>query len=226
MSYNGGRKEAGMYTYDKSLSLAIDTANAYHALYEVTVGDIIPGVLNGWTQYDGRLVDANVTSEANNGGKLQIVCSGNHLLTSGDIVSITKANDATHNDKTVVTVDNATTFTCDNIAYTAGAGASSAIVREPAYLKASVGSGGVYHASFSCSYSTTGNKQIKCELNQNVTDLDNIAAERLTSSTVGNLAASGNISVVAGDKIWVTFMNLSGTEDIVIKHGNLNLHKL
>jgi hypothetical protein len=216
----------GVYFYDSASNFAINTVNAYHCLKEVVPGSLHTGLTLGCTYNVGRSVDANVTSEANNGGKLQIVCSVNHLLTNNDIVVITNANNTAHNSQTRVTVDNATTFTCQDINYVAGAGESNAIVDEPAYIQLASNFDGAYHISFTGSFSTGTNKDIKIEVNKNATPLDNIVAERVSSTSISSIGSAGNVLLAAGDRIWISAMNKTDTTDITLVHGNLNLHKI
>jgi hypothetical protein len=219
----------GMYTYDKNVSLAINTANVYHAYHLVTAGDVVTGLVNGWTFAAGRTVDANITSEANTGGKLRIVCSAAHSLTTGDIVMITNANDARHNKKTRVSFDgtNPTTeFICDDITYVAGAGASAAEVDEPAYLKCTSATNQIYRLVWTVTGSSAaGNKVFKFEPVQNITDLDNCAAETTCSSTtLENMGGQGFITVNTGDRVWIQCKNTSGdTTDFAMKHFNLTV---
>jgi hypothetical protein len=220
-------KLGGFYTYSKSVSLTITTRYSYHAYHMVTAGDIVASVLsNGLTVNVGRLVDANITSEANNGGLLRIVTSGNHLLVTNDLVVLTKCNDILHDKSTKVTVINATTFDCQDIAYASAAGDSSAEVTKPAYLLVDASAAGNYHASFSFSFTGTDAKVYKVEIRQGVSAIDWIAAERTATGTVDTLAATGPIQALAGDKIWLSFANLTGTQDLVVTHMNLNMHKV
>lgn len=219
---------AGMYAYSKSIPLNIDTVNKYHAVHEVTLSDITQGSLHNWSFNKGRNVDANIISEANNSGKLQIVTSSTHSLTTGDIVVITNANNTAHNKATKVTVNDTTTFTCDNIDYVANAGTSNANVDEPAYLKALSTSDGKYSVSFSMSGSAnTANKTFKFEVVKNESGQDNIVVEKNFPATEINTASSsGIVDIVEGDRLWMAAMNLTDTVDFTIKHFNLNLHKL
>jgi len=216
-----------LYTYNKAVSLNINTANAYHAYHLVAAGDVVTGLVDGWTFDAGRNVDADVSAEANNGGLLQIDTSAAHNLTTGDIVVITNANDAGHNDKTRVTVDDADTFTCDDIAYVAGAGASAAEVDEPAYLEADSATNHIYNAAWSISGSSAiASKIFKFELVQNITDLDNTAAESTFSSTgIQNVAHPGGlIQVNTGDRIWIQCLNVTGdTTDFSVKDLTITL---
>jgi hypothetical protein len=222
----------GMYTYNKAVTLSIITANAYHGYHLVAAGDIVTGLLNGWTFNAGRIVDANITSITSSGGGsplARITCSGAHTLTTGDIVVITGATAAGYNGKTKVTVFNATIFDCDGIAYGADENPSSAVVDEPAYLQCTLATAQVFRASFQLSgASALSNKEFKFELVQNVTDLDNIVGEStFSSTTVQQVAANGLITCSTGDRIWMQCKNTTGdTTDFVVQHFQMNVARL
>jgi hypothetical protein len=222
-------KYGGMYTYDKAVSLVINTANKYHAYYSVAAGDIVTGLVSGWTFNAGRQFYTNITIILSNGAGTplaRVTCSGNHNLTTNDIVVITNATTAAYNSYTKVTVVNATTFDCQNIPYSVDSNPSSAIVTEPAYLQNTAAVNQVYHLAWSLSGSSAlAGKQFKFELVKNITDLDNMAAEStFTNNTVQNVSAQGFLTINAGDRIWIQCKNTSGdTTDFVVKHFNITV---
>lgn len=221
----------GFYAYEKAIVFNITVSNTYHALHLITAGDFTAGLLDGFTFNAGRAVDANITSEASGtGGRLRIVCSGAHSLTTGDLVMLGNMNNAGHNKPTRITKDgtNPTTeFLCDDIAYVAGAGASAGTVDEPAYLKASTGSDGVYHIGFTIDGTAAGsNKSWKFEVNKNITPQDNVVAKRTTTATMASMTSTGNITIAAGDKIWLSGKNANDTSDYTIENFNMNLFRL
>jgi len=225
------RSYAGMYAYNKSIPFNITVADTYHALHLVTAGDIVAGLLSNWTFNAGRTVDTNITSEASGtGGKLRIICSGVHSLTTGDLVVLGNMNNAGHNKPTRITLDgtNPTTeFLCDDITYVAGAGASAGKVDEPAYLKAGAGSAGIYHASFTLDGTAAQiNKDWKWELNVNITGQDNMVTERNSTNTLASMSAIGNMQIAENDKVWLSAKNITDTSDYIIKNMNINLHKI
>jgi hypothetical protein len=69
-------------------------------------------VKQAWYQVDTE----DVTDTADNGGQLQCT-SVAHGLATGDTVVLSDMGDSAHDGSTVVTVDDANTFTCDDIAY-------------------------------------------------------------------------------------------------------------
>jgi hypothetical protein len=227
----------GFYSYKKSIPFNITVADTYQAFRLVTAGDVLvsPAGINGFTFNAGRVVDPNIASEANGtGGKLRIICNIPHLLTTGDIVVIgnsgTAGGNAAHNKPTFITTDgtNPTTeFLCDDINYVAGAGASAGTVDEPSHLHASVGSAGIYTATFVIDGTAiNANKSWKWELNTNLIANDNIVSERTTTNTLANMSSSGNIVVADGDIIWLSGKNITDTTDYTIKNMNLHVHKI
>ena len=220
----------GFYSYDKAATMIIpiDTANTYHVLRSISASDTIIGLLSGFTFNQGRLVDTDITNIKNGaGGKLQIECSTPHTLTTGDIVAISKENRvAGHNMITRITYVDATQFTCDQIDYAGGTQTSTAAITEPAYLQAATGKDGIYHASFSCAFTATNARVIKMEVNVGILPYDNVVAERTATGTIDTFGCNGNISIAAGDRIFISMKNTGGVEDITITHCNLNLHRI
>lgn len=220
----------GFFAYDKAIPFNIVVANVYHAFHLVTAADLTQGLLEKFTFYAGRSVDANIASEANTGGKLRVVCSGVHGLTANDLVVLVNMNNAAHNKPTRITVDgtNPTTeFICADINYVAGAGASAGLVDMPAYLKAGSGAAGNYFAMFTIDgTASNAGKDFKWELNTEITANDNVVSQRTTTNTLNSLSSSGLITLVEGDRVWISGKNLTDATDYTIKHMNLNLHKL
>lgn len=219
----------GFWAYDKAatLTLAINTQNVYHALHNITASpaDIVTGLLQGWTFNKGRNVDTDIANIKDGaGGLLRIECSGPHLLTTNDVVAITKENRVAGNNKIVkVNVIDSTHFDCQGLSYASGTQTSTAEIDEPAYLQCGVGAGGVYHANFACSFTSTNAKVIKMELNVGVTAWDNVVAERTATGTVDTYGANGHITVLDGERVHISCKNKSGVEDVTITHANLNL---
>ena len=229
------KKYGGFYAYDKAIALSILTQNSYNAFRQVTTGDLVASELLGWTFFEGTLVSAAITSEASNGAGsplLRIVTPAAHNLTSDHIVCINKANVLAHDKKTRVSIINGTTFDCTDIPYVSGAGASTATVNRPAYIKAATGSAGTYSCGFSVSFNGVGassnGKRYRMEINQNVTDCDWISVEQTVQkyTDIQSMSVNGNIVIADGDKLWISFANLDGVQDINIKHLSVRINRI
>jgi len=221
----------GFYAYNKAIPFNITVANTYHALYQVTAADLTQGLLLNFTFNAGRLVDPNILREENGtGGKLRIICNTTHGLATGDLVVLGNMITATNNKPTRITLDgtNPTTeFLCDDISYAGGTQTSAGTVTAPAYLLAGAGAGGVYCASFTVDGTAAQlNKVWKWEFNLGILPQDNIVSERNSTTSLTSMTSTGNIAVVAGDKLWLSAKNSTDTSDYVIKNLNINLHKI
>ena len=217
-----GSAKGEMFAYDVTETTTINTQDAYHAVKGLGAGS-----LSGWTFQDGRVVDANITSEADN-TVLRIVTSAAHLLTTGDIVTCTNMNNAAHNAPTIVTVIDATTFDCDNIPYVADAGASAGVIDEPAYLEAGGAAAGDYSVNYSCSGEAAGADTFKLEVWAGATEHNNTAAKLdLGINDLGPIPGTGFIDgIVEGDRLWVAIENTTGTANFIATNINMNLHRL
>lgn len=217
----------GCYCYDASVTIAAETVGKYLAVQ--AGGTIVAGLLSGWTFTAGRVVDADITSEDNiGGGVLGITCSGNHGLTTGDIVSLTKTNNTGHAGCTRITTTGLTTFNCQDIAYVADFGASSAKVHKPAILTAGAAAAGIYAVGFNVDGKASDiGDTIKFELNVGITPKDNVVTSRETTKSLASMIAAGNISIAAGDVVWVSHKNSSSaTHSYVITNFNMHLNKI
>jgi hypothetical protein len=176
MSYTRKTAYGGMYSYDKAIAFIIKSASSYHAVALVTAGDVIAGSLSGeWTFNAGRVVNADIAGETNAGGKLEIQTLGAHGLSDGDLVVLNGMNNAAHNKPTYVDVTAADYFTCNDINYVAGAGASTGSVVMPSRLIAGSKSDGLYFATFTMvGTASSNNKNFKFELRSNLVGLDNV----------------------------------------------------
>jgi hypothetical protein len=218
----------GFYAYNKAIPFQITVSNVYHALHLVTAGDLVGGLMSGFTFNAGRVVDSNITSEGNPSGTLLLItCAANHGLTTGQIVMLGNMNSASHDLPTRVTVTGLTTFTCDNVPYVTGAGASAGTVIEPAHLLASTGSAGIYQATFTLDgTAAAANKDWKFELNNNVTAQDNIVTERLSTNSLASMTSTGHITIADGDRLWLSGRNATDTGDYTVKNCNVSLHRI
>jgi hypothetical protein len=217
---------AGFYVYNKSVAFNITVADTYHAFCEKTGGDVTPGLLSGWTQYDGRVVSNDIVSEGDGSPKLVIEATSHGLLT-GDLVVLGNMNNAAHNKPTRITKTTDNIFSCDDINYVAGAGASSGTVMVPSYLMAGANSAGVYTASFCIGgTASNANKNWKWELNINILAQDNIVTERNSTNSLAAQSSCGHITIAVGDRVWLSGKNITDTTDYTVKNLNVHLHKI
>ena len=217
-------KYGEMHMYEETLTVTFNTVNVYHAIFGFHVGS-----LKDFIFVDGKVVDANITAESNpSAALLQIETSGAHGLATGDIVTQSNMNDVLHNGATRVTVLDATNYTCQDIAYVAGAGASAGVIYSPSYLQAGQGAEGFYLLNFSLSGSSAANaKTFKWELNCNQNAIDTIVTERKHAVTdMGCVASSGFSRVSPGDRVWLSGKNKTDANNFVIEHTNVNLHRI
>lgn len=136
-------------------------------------------------------------------------------------------NNTANNRATRITKVDNTTFDCVDTAYVSNAGASAGVVYEPASLKASTGSDGMYFISMSIDGTAQqANKQWKWEANVGVTETDNIVTERFSTATLASVFAGGMARVAAGDMIWVSAKNITDNTDYTVRNFNLSVHKV
>lgn len=216
------------FAYEKAIAFNIIKANTYHPICTISTDDlVVSDSMNGFSFTPGRIVDANITSEANATGLLEITCSAAHGLNTGDIVVLVNMNNAGHDKTTIITKVDNTKFTCDDIPYIAGAGNSAGVVTQPAYLESAQDTDGVFFVSFNINgTAAASNKVWKFELNNGILPVDSVVSERLSTNTIASLTASGIITVKPYERIWISGKNVTDTTDYTVKHMNLSLHKI
>jgi len=216
-----------MYMYDNVTACVIDTTNVYHAVYNTfgnNDGTLAPTRdTNYWTYKAG--VGYTITAFADYSGTVagttQVTTSATHALLAGEPITITGTTN--YNAAFLVTgVIDATNFYITKVF--AGDDATGS-VRRPATMKALVA--GVYKATFDVSGTPANpNDNLKFELNKDVTPLDNIVARGIWTSATKyqSMASSGFVSVTAGQYIWLSVKNYSGTGNLTISSGNVVLN--
>lgn len=211
-----------MFMYEATQTITINTQTVYHAVMGFETGSV-----NGWTfDAGGEDVGGGINAEAD-ATQLQVTTVGAHGLVTGDIVSLSGMNNAGHNAVTVITLVDATNFTCDDITYVAGAGASTGTADEPSYLLAGSGATGLYLAAFSISGEPQAADTYKWELNLDAAAQDQIAIIREHSNNdLGSASVSGFITATAGMRLFLTVQNTTGVNNFVIENANINLHRL
>jgi len=210
-------------TGDSSTHVVIDTASIYHAI----VLNIAEGLCLGFTSQDGQANPIASVAEDSAGVSMKITTTGNHNLTAGECVSHTGFSTKTaYRGKFIVQSIVSPTVYVVLGTYT---GTDTGLMKRGFSLKASAGSAGVYRLSWSLTGDADENTtQIKVEVNRNVDDLDNIAAEvhLVTKNLDESLSASGLVTIADGDFIWMSMANLTDGTDFNIRHLNLHLVKV
>lgn len=218
----------GFYAYNKTIAFNIVTPDVYHAFGLRTASDLTSTHLSGWTFDAGRIVDANIIAEANPSGNiLGVETSASHGLVNDDIVTLHGMNNAAHNGATKITKVDDTHFTCQNIAYVAGAGESTGSVYAPAYLQAGASAAGTYIAT--CNIDGTAaqlNKNWKWELNVGIVAQDNVVTERNSTTTLASMSCGGIVVIAVGDRVWLSGKNVSDTSDYTVKNMNIYMHRM
>jgi len=213
---------AGMFMYESDGVVTVEEVNVYHLIDEP---DWEIGACKGFTFTEGRHVDTNITNEVDGSSQLHIDTSAAHLLTTGDEISISNANHASHNGVTTVTKIDADTFSCDDITYAGSAGVSSALVHEGAYVQLGTGGAGKYMIMWSISgASANAAKNWKIEPFKNSTAIDNAAGEMTpTGTAVQNCSGFGFVSLAVGDRVYLGMKNKTDGSDFNLEHANLVL---
>lgn len=207
----------------RAYQFGVLVSGPWHALFSPSVGDIVTGSLRGWT-FDPGKIAASVSTEENSGGRLLIHCSAAHGLVDRDLVALHRMNVTAHNKPTRVTRIDDVSFSCDDVPYSSGAGASTGRVVVPAHLTAEITGRGTYMAIFRINATAPSNaKMYKFAVFVEVTQALNTEQSRSTTGTLGELICNGLIQVVPGDRVWVAGANETNTEDIVVRNCNLSI---
>jgi hypothetical protein len=208
---------AEMYTYENTNLTTIGTQNVYHA---IAGSGVIAGLLNGFTFVAGK--QGTIASVANYNGTVAgtiLITDVAHGLLTGDIITIHVTTNYNGTYSITKVTDDTFYVTKAYVASETGEWAAGC------YLLASIGSDGTYKASFSVTaFAATANSIFKFELNKNVSALDNIVVSRKFATTdYTPMSCNGLVSIVAGDRIWLSTRNETNTADITIRNGNINL---
>jgi hypothetical protein len=210
---------AEMYEYENSTATTINTQNVYHAVNDFGVGE-----LSGFTFVSG--IEGSIASISDYSGTVAgtvLATDTAHGLDDGDVITI-------HNSTNYNGTYEITKVTDDTFYFTeAFTGTETANWAMGSYLLCSAGSDGMYRASFSLSaYPANPNENFRFELNKNTTNLDNTATERKFGSTsdYGVSVGNGLVSLVEGDRVWLSVMNKTSGANFTVAHANVNLTRL
>ena len=224
-----GQDIAEMYLFQNETVSTIDTADAWHLL---SLTEITPGELDGWTYEDG-VTGADITAYAtyDGGASTLVTTTAAHNLSSGDYISITGTTN--YNDiYKVLSAPSGTTFEI-NKAWDTNNDATGTYNRGGS-LTCGADAGGFYKISwnvtvtpavnghvFTGCYTVNGVLCDKCRSREKLgtaADFSNLGANSLRKAVPG--------PIVAGDKIQFAFRNIGNTGNFTGRHGNLNMHKI
>ena len=210
-----------MHVHDNISSTVINTINIPHLVRQFTIEDAFgmtfnagsTGPISAFTEY------STVVS-----GTTQVTDVG-HTLTSGDIVTINGTT--SYNgifEATVIDVDNfyiVDTFVADD---------ATGDWVEGDYLMLDPGTDGVYKLEFhGFGMPDAGtNQDYEFEVFANTTPIENLEAKRrfANSSDIGTFGGGGIVTLADGDRIAITIIPLTGTQDFTLEHLNIALHRI
>lgn len=209
---------AEMYEYENTAATTIGTQNVYHA-----VDNFVAGLIDGFTFVAGK--EGSIASVADYSGTVAgtvLITDVAHGLLTGDVITIHETTD--YNGTFVITKVTDDTFYITET-YTSSQTGEWAM---GSYLRCEEGSDGIYSASLSLTASAAGtNVRFKFEINKNEVVMDNVAVERVfANSDYSSLSTRGLVSLVEGDRIWVSTVNKTNSSNITIYHANITLTRL
>lgn len=214
--------EAYFYTSTGSstTSVAIDTTLLYHALALATTA----GSCKGFTHLAGQANAIASVAENSAGVSMKITTTGSHNLSAGQCVTHTGFTTKTaYRGKYVV---QSTPSATEYVVLGTYTGTDTGFMKRAFSLRADAGSTGIYNVRYTISAESASNTtQLKCEVNKNIADVDNIACQRYfaTASQAGNFTSGGLMSITDGDYLWLSIANLTDASDFSIYHANLSI---
>ena len=206
--------EGEMYIFNSSTPIVIETADT-----PIMVRGCTAGNLSNFTFNAGST--GAITAFSDGTGKVN-VASAAHGLTTGDCITIRGTTN--YNGLWEVTVIDAGNFSIPDT-WVANDGASD--WDEGSHLIAGTGAAGNYTMNFQVSGSEAGaaGSDVMCRIAINNTLCNKCVGERkLSTNDLGNLPGTASLTIADGDKLYFTIQS-TGTNNITIKHGNLNLKR-
>lgn len=206
--------EGEMYIYDNAVATVVETANT-----PVMVRGIIAGNLSSFT-FDAGSTGA-ITAFSDGTGKVN-VASGTHGLETGDHISIRGTTN--YNGIWEITKIDNDNFSIPDT-WVANDGASD--WDEGSHLIAGVGTAGNYTMNFQVSASEAGGagSEVMCRVCINDVVCNKCTGERkFATNDLGNLPGTASLTIADGDRLYFTIQS-TGTNDVTVKHGNLNLKR-
>jgi len=204
-----------MYWNNNGNPTVIETANTPIMVRETTTG-----LVNGWTYNAGST--GLISQFADGTGKVNVNCE-EHLLETGDEVSIR----GTTNYNGIWTITNIDQDWF-SIPDTWVANDGEADWDEGSYLEAGTGTAGKYATSYSISGTEAGGggSDWISQLYVNSTGCPKcIGKRKMVTNDYGNLIGHSIMTIADGDRIYLTVKS-TGTNNLTVQYGNLDLHRL
>lgn len=214
-------KDAELYKYASTTVTTIDTADAFHALQ-----DLSEGLSSGWTFAAGTRGDDITTMATYDGGASTLITTtAAHNLAAGDYITITGTTNYNSPYK-VLSVPSATTFEI-NKAWDTNNNATGTYSRGDSFV-ADTSSAGIYDFAWSITAEPAAiNKLITGAIMINDAVCEKCRARDYFTKTQDETGGSGaNITVTAGDHVCVVFKNISDTTNFTIRHANFRIHRI
>ena len=219
---------AEMYMYDNVTKCEIDTTNVYHAVFNSfgnNDGTLAPQLdTNEFTYKAGVKVAITAYADYNAPTSTQTECTtAGHTLLAGEPITITGT---TNYNGTYLVLAAGLTATKFVITKAFAGDDATGNARRPATLK--VLNAGIIRVAFAVSGSCdSANDVLKFEMNKDITPLDNVVCNAIwdTTTKYRTASTSGFVSVTAGQYLWLSVKNYSGTGDITIRAANVNVKR-
>ena len=224
----------GMYEYNNSNVLAIDTVNVYHSIFtaSMTAGD-----LDGWTFSAGQSGAFSAIADLGNVGgvnQVRLTTAAPHTVVAGNMINLTSSSVAGYLTQ-ATTVDKSNNFyVVKNVSdsthmdiVSAALGTATGNWRKGAALVAGADAAGKYELYWHCTFKpANANKTWLFEERINVAVSDK-AAQGDGSAAAANtpVSASCFVTIAAGDRVTLTCKNVTDTTDVTIVNCNVRLRR-
>lgn len=212
---------AEMWEYNNAISLGIDAQNVYHPLW---TSGLVVGTLDGWTFLAGA--SGSFTSVTNpGGGQITFAGATGHGMVAGQLVHITSSSVSAYQAAYIIQSVTTNTFT---VTATFSATATGTWARGTS-LTAGASAAGQYQLNYAFTLQPTSgsNKNYKIEAAQNTAGGLNKGSNQANLQSTGPSCISGSsfLTIVAGDIIVMTVMNMTDTTDLTVISGDCRLFR-
>lgn len=210
-----GEYHGEAYIDNNAVPTVIETANT-----PIMVKNFTAGLLSNFTLVAGST--GTITAFSDGTGKVN-VASAAHGLDTGDYISIRGTTN--YNGIWEITKIDDGNFSIPDT-WAANDGASDWDAGD--YLLAGTGSAGDYAMVFSYSASEAGGagSEVLGQICINDTLCDKCIGDRkFANNDIGNLPGTAFPTLAVGDRLYFVLIS-TGTNDITVKYGNINLHRL